>query len=159
MKKKKQKSVIPQSRVYVHIDCGQQTMVDEEDFKGIANPVPGTGRTYCACCKGYFVLDEFMWADTGETIPDYYQKYRDELPPMVLFLGARSVAWSLLAISILLGIALGIWSGAALGTVWGVVIGIVISLVLAMLIIYFWYMWIDSMVIKRLDVMDVRMLK
>ena len=67
-------------RVYVHLRCGQPTVITKGDYIGICNPFAGGRGTYCAPCGRPDSLDQFVWADTGETIQDYRQRLREHAP-------------------------------------------------------------------------------
>ena len=73
----------PDGRTYVHLDCGQQTHVDGDDFRGLCDPVGGLlpVRTFCTHCGRLDPVDRFAWADTNESLADYRRRLRSTLSP------------------------------------------------------------------------------
>ncbi len=91
------------SRNYVHRRCGQETCVSKGDFRSIVNPFLASSGTYCMWCKKMDALDQFVWADTGETIAAFRRRMKDSTPasfilfrriapPLAVILGA-GLAW------------------------------------------------------------------
>ncbi|QDT13925.1 hypothetical protein [Planctomycetes bacterium K23_9] len=65
----------PESRCYTHKKCSAETEVSGPEFHAMSDPLAGMNRTFCSQCEDMFSIDEFVWTDTGESIPDYYQRH------------------------------------------------------------------------------------
>ena len=57
-------STTPESRKYRHDGCEDETVIGEEAFCEISNPLTSMRRTWCVSCNDYFPLSEFVWAAT-----------------------------------------------------------------------------------------------
>lgn len=67
--------IIPESRTYVHSQCGQETEVGGQAFEVVSNPMSSMEQTQCSNCGSMYPISEFSWADTGETISAYYARH------------------------------------------------------------------------------------
>lgn len=150
---------IPESRAYVHDRCREVTTVDGGDFRNMAAPVPGMLKTVCAHCGSAFPVSEFRWEDTGESIADYYERHRRQLPALPRWLGSRRFSIAALAMGFGGGIALGVWCRNALGAGWGILIGLIAALVGAVMAVVIWSMATEWALSRALRVPDVRCLK
>lgn len=152
---------IPDSRAYIHDKCDQTTDVDGGDFLNLARPTPGMRGTMCAECGGMFPISEFKWADTGEPITAYYERYRKHIPPLTKWICSRQLSLTIIVAGFLAGVGFGIWCGSVLGLFWGIVIGIVSSFVGAIASLVTWALIGigDRILNKNLGVADVRCLK
>lgn len=74
------------SRAYIHTECGQGTVISEEDFDRITNPFGLTLGTYCAGCGGISSLDYVRWEETGETVSDYRSRLSSIFPAWLMWL-------------------------------------------------------------------------
>lgn len=150
---------VPDSRSYVHSQCGETTEVDGGDFRNMASPVPGMVKTICSKCGQAFPVSEFQWEDSGEGIDAYYERHRARVPALPRLLCSRQFSVAILLIGLLSGIALGVWSWSALGIVWGIAVGVVASLVGAIASLVIWDAVTGRILSRSLDVPDVRCLK
>lgn len=91
--------LIPQFRVYRHSRCQQETMVADRMFEIVSNPMSSMERTFCTPCSAMFPIEEFAWADTGETLSDYYARYTARATPLQRFLCSKKVMVSLIVLS------------------------------------------------------------
>jgi len=81
---------IPQFRVYRHSRCEQETVVAGQSFEVVSNPMSSMERTFCTPCGAMFPIGEFAWADTGETLSDYYARYTTRVTPLQRFLCSKT---------------------------------------------------------------------
>jgi hypothetical protein len=153
------KDQIPDSRLYVHRQCGETTEVDGGDFRNMASPVPGMIKTICCKCGKAFPVSEFQWVDTGEGIAAYYERHLARVPALPRLLCSRQFSTLILLIGFLSGIALGGWCWSVLGIVWGIVVGVVSSLVGAIGSLVIWDAVTARILSRSLGVPDVRCLK
>jgi hypothetical protein len=104
----------PDGRVYLHAECGQQTLVSGNDFSRLANPFSLVTQTFCVSCRRHAPLGEVSWADTGEVIRDYRRRLRAEAPgtlklfswflgPLAGALPGVALAWFLAPDKLLVG--------------------------------------------------------
>ncbi|MCU0873725.1 MAG: hypothetical protein MUE50_15415, partial [Pirellulaceae bacterium] len=54
-----------------------------------------------------FPIAEFAWADTGERISDYYERYRQQASPIQRFLASRSAMFMMAGVAGVLGLFAG----------------------------------------------------
>jgi hypothetical protein len=75
-------AVVPNQRTYIHLTCGQATVITDEHFKGLCDPLTGWFgvSTYCTTCARQDRLERFYWADTKESLADYRRRIRATLP-------------------------------------------------------------------------------
>jgi hypothetical protein len=66
---------VPFSRTYVHSQCGLETTVSGQAFEVVSNPMSSMEQTQCSICGKMDPITEFTWADTGETLSDYYARH------------------------------------------------------------------------------------
>lgn len=85
-KKAKEKPPVPDSRVYVHRKCSAQTIVDGDDFSALSAPMLGNAKTFCCKCKAHFPIADFVWEDTGESIRDFRDRWRQKVPVPLYFM-------------------------------------------------------------------------
>ncbi|MBD3676238.1 MAG: hypothetical protein HUJ26_22230 [Planctomycetaceae bacterium] len=81
--------LVPESRVYRHRQCGEETTVGDQSFETVSNPMSSMERTYCSSCGAMFEISEFEWSDTGETIADYYARHSQNATPSQRFLTSK----------------------------------------------------------------------
>ena len=93
---------IPESRTYRHVQCGNETTVSEESFEVASNPLSTMETTQCAACGAQFPIADFVWADTGETIADYYARHSKGATDMQRFLCSKQVMMAFIGIGALL---------------------------------------------------------
>jgi hypothetical protein len=80
---------IPDSRAYRHSRCRQETLVSGQPFEVVSNPMSSMERTMCSTCGAMFPIAEFAWADTGETLSDYYARHTQNATPAQRFLCSK----------------------------------------------------------------------
>lgn len=98
---------LPKSRSYVHKNCAESTVVGDDMFTLICDPTKTVNETFCARCKGFFPLSQFVWEDTNERIDRARQRWLSEAPSIV-----RVLQWNVWFVIL---IALGAPLGAAIG--------------------------------------------
>ncbi|MCC9641065.1 hypothetical protein LOC71_02185 [Rhodopirellula sp. JC740] len=95
----------PSSRAYVHDRCEQPTVVSDTAFSTVASPLAGVEQTYCNACKDMFAVKEYRWADSGETLPDYYQRHAGGATAIDRFIASRHSIIAAFVVSVVVGIA------------------------------------------------------
>lgn len=80
---------IPESRAYRHLQCKQETLVSGQSFEVVSNPMSSMERTMCTTCGMMFPITEFAWADTNETLADYYARHTQNATPAQRFLCSK----------------------------------------------------------------------
>ena len=88
---------IPESRAYRHLKCRQETVVSGQPFEVVSNPMSSMERTMCSTCGAMFPIAEFAWADTGETLADYYARHTRSATPAQRFLCSKTFMVALIA--------------------------------------------------------------
>ncbi len=89
---------IPTFRVYQHTLCGEQTIVSDNMFEVVSNPMSSMERTYCSSCGKMFPIAEYVWADTGELLSDYYARHTASATPVQRFLCSKTFMVTLIAL-------------------------------------------------------------
>lgn len=125
----------PTSRAYVHARCGGTTVVDGDDFVGLCNPMFGLlpVQTYCVKCAGVRPLEEFVWADTNETLAAYRQRLRATVVSPAAKLGQKVLRMVCLIGLPMMGLAFGQRHGGPGAILWpavGVIVGFVLGVVI-----------------------------
>lgn len=111
-------------RAYVHRACGKETALDGPELSAVADPLARMVRTYCAECEEFFPMDEFAWSDTREPISAYYQRYQQQVSPLLRFLASRLGMFMIAGCLVWIG-----FSGSlVLGSVWVLGVGLILSL-------------------------------
>ncbi len=126
-----------ESRAYRHRKCGTETTVSGQSFETVSNPMSSMERTFCTSCNSMFGIDEYEWADTGETIADYYDRHSKNATSLQRFLSSKKFMVTLILI-IALPAAIGAFvlmannNGIArvLGSIGGLVVGAFIGMIL-----------------------------
>jgi hypothetical protein len=152
-------AAIPDSRSYIHEQCGQATDVSESEFKIVASPIPGCRMTMCCACGQHFPIGEFKWADSGERIVDYYARHTSRASVLARCVASRTFALVSVVLGALAGVALGIAAGQWLGILVGIlvgVIGVLVGMVAGLLLASNLE---DRILPSSLGVADVRCLK
>ena len=136
---------IPPRRCYTHDICNRETCVADDPNPGLdsqgLNAQPHTGlsdpycsltsMTYCSNCQQLFKLEDFFWSDTGEPLPDYITRWREEAKRRSGFLATKKcaimVSIGLILLAILVGVlaSLVIEDGASLIAVFAIVFPII----------------------------------
>jgi hypothetical protein len=98
---------IPESREYKHQTCKTSTEISGPKFHALSDPLAGMKTTYCGQCDAIFSLNEFVWTDTGESIPDYYERHRRKASENELMLCSNTGLVTLGAIGLLIGFMIG----------------------------------------------------
>jgi hypothetical protein len=93
---------VPESRAYRHRTCGQETLVGGQSFEVVSNPMSSMERTMCSSCGAMFPIAEFEWADTGETLSDYYARHSASATDRQRFLCSKKFMVAVVAVCILL---------------------------------------------------------
>lgn len=94
---------IPESRDYRHIKCGTITTISGQPFEVMSNPLSDMSRTWCSGCSSMFTLDEYEWADSGESIPAYYSRHSSKATSFQKFLCSRMNMLVMGGLGLLLG--------------------------------------------------------
>ncbi len=82
--------VLPESRIYRHVKCNNDTVVAGNAFKGVSNPLSSMTRTWCSKCNAYFPMSDYAWADTGENLADYYTRHSAKATDLQRFLCSKT---------------------------------------------------------------------
>jgi len=90
---------IPQFRSYRHSRCDQETVVSGQSFEVVSNPMSSMDRTFCSSCGAMFPIGEFAWADTKETISDYYSRHGSRATALERFLCSKTLMVALILVS------------------------------------------------------------
>jgi hypothetical protein len=98
---------VPESRVYRHLTCGQETTVTGSPFGVITDPLASMWRTWCGNCNGLFPLDQYVWSDTGEKITDYWARHGARATQLERWLCSKTA----LVVLISTGLVAGLISG------------------------------------------------
>lgn len=161
-------TAVPDSRVYIHARCGQPTEISGPQFAALADPLATMEWTVCSHCEQQDDLSAFTWADTGESIPAYYERYRKAIPAADRARASRSRMFRYLIIGGMLGllisIVLGLFVGLLFGLWLGVLAAVLCTLVLSPLGGVLGFMHFEKHVVKpivrrALQVEDVRQLR
>lgn len=80
---------VPESRVYRHFLCGEQTVISGQSFEVASNPLADMTRTWCTNCNSFFPVSEYEWADSGEKITDYYARHSARATSLDRFLCSK----------------------------------------------------------------------
>ena len=152
------------SRNYVHLSCGEVTEICGPEFVSVANPLADMERTACSHCEIDDSLSEFEWEDTGESLWDYVERHRENIPAEALEKTSHDqvVKYAIRGAIVggVIGIMLGVLVGAATSLVVGIVVGIVLTLIAAPLGAILHFMKFESKIVqplleKHLGVKDV----
>lgn len=93
--------IVPTSRVYLHSQCGQPTVVAGQSFEVVSNPMSSMEITFCSDCGKMFPISEFSWIDTGESLSDYYARHTVSATPGQRFLCSKKVMVAIIVLSAL----------------------------------------------------------
>jgi hypothetical protein len=93
---------VPESRAYRHIPCGNETLVGGQSFEVVSNPMSSMERTMCSSCGAMFPISQFEWADTGETLSDYYARHTQNATDLQRFLCSKKFMVGVIAACVLL---------------------------------------------------------
>jgi hypothetical protein len=88
---------IPESRTYRHTQCGEETVVSDQPFEVVSNPMSSMEQTMCSTCNAMFPISEFEWVDTGEKISDYYARHTENATDLQRFLCSKKFMVGLIA--------------------------------------------------------------
>jgi len=159
---------IPTSRVYIHQRCGQPTEVSGPEFSALANPLAEMERTLCSSCQQHDAIDQFSWADTGEPLSVYYQKYLQAMPAEARRATARSNLLRYIVTAAAIGLAVSIAITLLLVQLLSTLIGILLGLLAALLLIpllgllgfqYFQKSVVQPLLRRHLNIDDPRQLR
>jgi len=92
------KQSIPQSRAYRHLMCESVTVIAEDSFTVISNPLSDMTRTWCTYCDSYFPLSDYEWVDTGENISQYCARHSASASQLQRFLCSKTF-WIICAVT------------------------------------------------------------
>lgn len=98
---------IPESRVYRHEKCNSETVVSGQAFEALSDPLSDMSRTWCSACGASFPLSDYVWADTGERITDYYSRHGAGATRVERFLCSRAFLVFCLVVGFVAGATLG----------------------------------------------------
>ncbi len=93
---------IPESRAYRHVQCGSETVVGDESFKVVSNPMSSMERTFCSSCGTMFPIAEYEWADTGENLAEYYARHTQSATDMQRLLCSKKSMMALIGLGVVL---------------------------------------------------------
>lgn len=96
--------LVPDSRTYIHENCQGMTVVRENSFEEMSNPLSDVPRTWCTSCNAFGPVSEFAWADTGEKITDYRARHSAKATSLERFLCSRVVFFGTLAVGLIGGL-------------------------------------------------------
>ena len=94
---------IPLTRNYRHTKCNGDTVVGDNAFKNMSDPMADMTRTWCVHCNGYFPVAEYVWMDTNESLPDYYARHSVKATPLQRFLCSRKMMLILVVTGLVAG--------------------------------------------------------
>ena len=125
---------VPGFRTYRHLQCGGETLASGESFEVVSNPLSGVEVTQCSACGAQSPIADFVWADTEESIADYYARHGQSASDFQRLLCSRRFMLTLIAIGALI-VAAGCfylvrddnWLAQVLCTGTGLVIGAVVG--------------------------------
>ncbi|MBA3316285.1 MAG: hypothetical protein H0T47_23735 [Planctomycetaceae bacterium] len=92
-------AAIPESRSYRHSRCQQETVVGGQSFEVVSNPMSSMEQTMCSTCGAMFPIAEYAWADTDESLSDYYARHTIHATPLQRFLCSKTFMVALIAIA------------------------------------------------------------
>ena len=96
-------TAVPESRVYRHLQCGNETVISGQAFEVASNPLSDMTRTWCNHCNAFFPVTEYQWSDTGETISDYYARHSARATGLERFLCSKKFMVFCAIVGLLLG--------------------------------------------------------
>lgn len=152
------------SRNYIHDACGQVTELDGPEFQAVANPLAEIVQTQCSHCDIDDSLTQFRWEDTEETLRDYVERHREDIPDEAL---ERTAHDQVIKFAIrgavtggVISAVLGVLIGAATSPLIGCIAGVILVLLGAPLGAVLKFMSFESNVVqpmleKYLGVQDV----
>lgn len=90
---------VPTSRTYRHTKCGEETIVADQSFEVVSNPMSSMEQTHCSNCNAMFPISEFKWSDTDETIADYYARHTANATDRQRFLCSKKFMMGLILLA------------------------------------------------------------
>lgn len=93
---------IPESRAYRHVKCGNDTVVSDQPFELVSNPMSSMEQTQCSSCGAMFPMSDFEWSDTGENISDYYARHTKDATDLQRFLCSKKFMVGIILIAAVL---------------------------------------------------------
>lgn len=127
----------PESRSYRHRKCGTETSVGGQSFETVSNPMSSMEQTFCTACNSMFGIAEVEWADTGETIADYYARHSKSATPLQRFLVSKKFMVLIIAILAFSAAGGAYWllaNNNLLAKILGIVGGLVVGAFIGMMI-------------------------
>ena len=94
---------VPESRTYRHVKCGTETTISGQPFEVMSNPLSDMAQTWCTGCNSMFTLDEYEWADSGESLPAYCARHSAKATSFERFLCSRMNMLVMGVIGLILG--------------------------------------------------------
>lgn len=151
---------IPKLRRYRHERCNAYTVVAGQAFEALSDPLSDMTRTWCSTCRAFFPLSDFVWADTGEKIIDYYARHGARASRVERFLCSRAFLVLAAVAGFLAGAIAGFAGfrnqGATTMLFMTVFVGVIGVIVFASLKEFF----LGKLIVRRVcGVRDTRMLK
>lgn len=142
------------SRNYVHLACRKVTEISGPEFNSVANPLAEMVQTHCSHCDVDDSLRDFEWEDTGETLWDYVQRHRENVPDEALARTAHDqvVKYAVRGAIVggIIGVLLGVLIGAATSVMTGVISGVILTLIAVPLGAILHFMKFESKVVQPL---------
>lgn len=100
-------ALVPESRTYRHTKCGAETVVSGDAFSVVSNPLADMTRTWCTPCNAFFPVEEYVWADSGERIVDYYARHSTRATSLDRFLCSKVFLILSVVVGALVGVVIG----------------------------------------------------
>lgn len=100
---------VPESRAYRHQKCGSETEISGQPFGVLSNPLGDMAQTWCGQCNAMFPPSEYSWADTNESIPDYWARHSSKASSLDRYLCSRKFLLICFAVGFLAGGAGGLY--------------------------------------------------
>ena len=116
------------SRTYRHYACGQHTAVSGFDHIYVTHIFSHPEETYCSTCEAAFPVDDFCWANTGEKLRDYYQRYQSLYSDSEKFMIGGLLALIVTIVAVLIGGIIGLLIGISFGLPIAIVLAIVFAI-------------------------------
>lgn len=153
-RRNRERNQILTSRNYIHLACRKVTELSGPEFNSVANPLAEMVQTHCGHCNVDDSLRDFEWEDTGETLWDYVQRHRENIPDEALEKTSHDqvVKYAIRGAIIggVIGIALGGLIGVATSLTTGIISGVVLTLIAVPLGAILHFMKFENKVVQPL---------
>ncbi|QEF99536.1 hypothetical protein Mal15_36010 [Stieleria maiorica] len=157
---------VPESFSYIHLPCGQTTVISGPEFESVANPLSGIETTLCVHCEMQDDVSQFRWDGAEESIAEYYDRLLADIPEQELERAGRPGMFKYLSLGGVAGFAVGVLIAIALsrlGPIAAIVGGLIATLLMTTLGVLLGFMHFEKKVVapvvkKYWNVDDVRLL-